>query len=88
MINLRQALVDPESVFSSPQAVLLDTEISRDQKITILKHWGYDVREVFVAEEENMQGKDVLTTFEAILAALQTLDAQEDEDPPPTKQGG
>jgi hypothetical protein len=89
MINLKQALIDPASIFSSPQALLLDEEITRDQKIVILKRWESDVREIFVAEEENMQGKDVLKTFEAIRGALHTLDATINlEDSPPTKQGG
>lgn len=89
MINLKQALIDPASVFASPKDVLINQEISRDQKIQILKHWESDMREILVAEEENMQGKDVLKTFESIRDSLHTLDAKiATEDTPPTKQGG
>jgi len=89
MINLQLALLDPGKVFDSPQAVLLCQDISRDQKIMILKRWESDMREIQVAEEENMQGKDLVETYEAILNALHTLDADINlGDSPPTKQGG
>jgi hypothetical protein len=89
MINLKQALLNPSSVFSAPIDVLLNTSITREQKIEILKHWESDMREVFVAEEENMLGKGVLKMFEQIREALHTLDAKIDiEETPPTKQGG
>jgi hypothetical protein len=89
MINLRQALIDPASIFVSPPEILLNRELSRDQKIFILKRWESDMREILVAEEENMQGEDVIQTFEAIRKALRTLDAKiNTEDAPPTKQGG
>ena len=94
MINLRQALTDPPSVFLTPEAVLFDSFLSREQKIDILKRWQSQIRGIFVAEDENMQGaeslnEDVLKTFESILSALHTLDAEIDsEHTPPTKQGG
>jgi hypothetical protein len=89
MINLKQALVDPASVFSSPQAVLLNQELTRDQRVIILKRWESDIREIMVAAEENMRGKDVINTFTAIRNALHTLDAKINlEDRPPTKAGG
>jgi negative regulator of replication initiation len=89
MINLKQALTDHASVFLTPEGVLLNLELTREQKIGILKNWLSDVREILVAEEENMQGKDCIKTFEAILSALHALDAKLDmEHTPPTKQGG
>lgn len=89
MINLKRALVDPASIFKRPQDVLIETTLTREQKINILRRWEYDMREILVAEEENMQGKDVLVTLEQILQALQSLDAgDEGEESAPTKQGG
>lgn len=86
MIRLKQALLDPSSVFQEPKDVLLNNEISRDQKIQILKRWESEVREIQVAEEENMQGKEPVD-LHAILSALHTLDAIVDvEHNAPTKQ--
>jgi len=89
MIDLAKALLDPSSVFASPQEVLINQELSREQKIQILKRWESDMREILVAEEENMQGKDVIINYEHIREALHTLDAKiTTEEIPPTKQGG
>lgn len=89
MINLKQALLDPSSLFDSPQSVLVNDELTNQQKVEILKNWESDLRVIMVAEEENMQGKDVLKTFEGIRDALHSLGAIiHPEDTPPTKEGG
>lgn len=89
MINILEALVDPTRVFASPKEVLLSQVLSNDQKIKILKRWESDLREILVAQEENMQGKDVLDIFEQVREALHALDAIIPTDNcPPTKQGG
>lgn len=87
-INLKRVLIDPASVFDEPQEVLLENELTRKQKIQILKRWASEVRELQVAEEENMQGENVID-LQSVLQALSTLDAKVDLDhTPPTKQGG
>ena len=89
MINLKQALIDPSSVFAAPTDVLLNLDLTRVEKIEILKRWASGIRSIEVAEEENMQGKNNLDILESILSALHTLDATIDlEHTPPTKQGG
>jgi hypothetical protein len=74
MIDLQKALLDPTSVFKHPHDVLNHTELTREQKIEILKRWAYDCKELETASDENMtpidNGEDHLGT---ILKALKEL---------------
>ena len=89
MIDVEKALVDPSSVFQTPEDVLASSEISREQKIKILHRWEYDVRELEVAEEEGMEGGPKPVPLDAVLRALRSLGAPADpERAAPTKQGG
>ncbi len=56
MVDLDKALFDPASVFKAPEDILNSHELSREQKIEILRRWEYDARELEVAEEESMVG--------------------------------
>ena len=88
MIDVEKALLDPGLVFKTPGEVLANNELSRAQKIEILRRWEYDVRELQVADEEGMEGPEPVT-LDAVLDALRTLGAPEDtEHSAPTKQGG
>lgn len=87
-MNYEKALQSPTSVFLKPEHVLTQKELSRDQKINILRRWEYDARELEVAEEENMGGgpPDML---QHVRNALNQLNAGGDLDHvSPTKQGG
>jgi len=91
MIDIDKALLDPASVFKTPEEVLTSDELSRKQKIEILRRWEYDARELQVAEEENMIGtnSDILGE---IMRALLSLDEESEmerlEHSPSSKQGG
>jgi hypothetical protein len=88
MINVEKALLDPGLIFKTPEALLANNELSREQKIEILRRWEYDVRELQVAEEESMDGPQPVT-LDAVLSALRALGAPADtERSAPTKQGG
>jgi len=88
MIDVEKALLDPGLVFKTPGEVLANNELTRAQKIEILRRWEYDVRELQVADEEGMEGPEPVT-LDAVLDALRTLGAPEDtEHSAPTKQGG
>jgi hypothetical protein len=79
---------DPGLVFKTPGEVLANNELTRAQKIEILRRWEYDVRELQVADEEGMEGPEPVT-LDAVLDALRTLGAPGDtENSAPTKQGG
>ena len=88
MTDIKRALLDPTAIFRTPQEVLDVQDLSRKQKIEILRRWEYDVRELQVAEEENMPGPSTVGLDE-VLQALHALDAGVDtEHSPPTKEGG
>ena len=88
MIDFEKALVDPGLVFKTPKEVLASNELSREQKIGILRHWEYDARELQVAEDEGMEGPQPVT-LAAVLDALRAIGAPADpERSAPTKQGG
>ena len=88
MVDVEKALLDPGLVFKTPDEVVISNELSREQKITILRRWEYDARELEVAEEEGMKGPE-LVTLDDVLRALRSLGATADtERSAPTKQGG
>ena len=88
MIDVEKALLDPGLVFKTPEELLANNQLSREQKIEILRRWEYDVRELQVAEEESMDGPQPVT-LDAVLRALRELGAPADtERSAPTKQGG
>jgi hypothetical protein len=88
MIDVEKALVDPSLVFKTPEEVLQRKDLSREQKIEILRRWEYDVRELQVAEDESMSGPQPVT-LDVVLNALRALGAPADtERSAPTKQGG
>ena len=87
-MDIEKALLDPGSVFASPEALLAQDGLSDQQKIEILRRWSYDASEAGVATEEGMPGgnSDLL---QRILAALNQLAGKIDVDQvAPTKQHG
>ncbi|HKQ33198.1 MAG TPA: hypothetical protein VJV40_08335 [Thermodesulfobacteriota bacterium] len=88
MTDIDKALLDPTSVFRTPEDVLKANDITRDQKIEILRRWEYDARELEVAADENMIGNNS-DLLERVLKSLGKLGYESDPDKnPPTKQGG
>ncbi len=86
MIDVERAMLDPTSVFKDPKEVVANDELTRDQKIEILRRWEYDARELEVAEEEAGMLVRRPDMFDLVLQALHTLGAERDtEHTPPTK---
>ncbi len=86
MIDVSKAMLDPTMVFKDPKVVVANVELTRDQKIEILRRWEYDARQLEIAEEE--AGMAVLRPemFDRVLQALHTLGVERDiEHTPPTK---
>jgi hypothetical protein len=84
-VDLEQALLDPASVFASPEEVLAHDTFTDAQKVEVLRRWEYDASELAVAEEEGMLGveNDILNQ---ILLALDRLTGGVDvEHTGPTK---
>ncbi|MBT8066212.1 MAG: hypothetical protein KJO09_03145 [Gammaproteobacteria bacterium] len=88
IVNLDEALLDPASVFEKPEEVRDHTELTKAQKIEILRRWEYEESEVAVAEEEGMvDGSPPI--LRRVLIALEELGAHIDtEHSPPTKLNG
>ena len=55
-MDFEKAKLNPAAVFKSPQDVVSSQELSREQKIEILRQWEQDATLMEVAEEEGMPG--------------------------------
>jgi hypothetical protein len=55
-MDFEKAKLNPAAGFKTPQEVGLSQELSREQKIEILKRWEQDATAMEVAEEEGMPG--------------------------------
>ncbi|MDZ7825191.1 MAG: hypothetical protein U5R48_03090 [Gammaproteobacteria bacterium] len=75
-------------MFEGPEDVLDRAELSREDRIRILRAWEYDAAELEVSTEEGMDGpKDGL--LQRVLDALATLtDGRDAEHVAPSKQHG
>jgi hypothetical protein len=71
-MNLQQALNDPASVFAAPSDVVRSEDVSREQKIRILRRWEYEARSLEVAQDENMMG-GTSSRLAEVLDALHSL---------------
>lgn len=51
-----RALIAPEEVFNSPMDIVATGSLTPEQKMTVLKHWEANARDLQVATEESMTG--------------------------------
>jgi hypothetical protein len=87
MTDIDKALLDPTSVFKTPEDVLKAQDLTREQKIEILLRWEYDARELQVADDESMTGGGN-NFLQRVLESLSALGYVPDPDKePPTMQG-
>ncbi len=85
-IDLKKARLDPTAVFSSPEAVVEDPHLTREEKTDILQRWKYDASQLEVAEDENMGGGEP-SMLEQVLKSLAVLSVETDhEHSPHTKR--
>jgi len=87
-VNMDQALLDPGSVFATPEELLAYEGMSKEQKIEVLRRWEYDASEVSVAVEEGMPGDDNGLLRRIMLALEQLTGGIDAERTGPTKQHG
>ena len=86
MIDVKKAMLDPTMVFKDPEEVVANTELTRDQKIEILRRWEYDAHQLEVAEEEAGMAVRRPEMFDLVVQALHALGVERDtEHTPPTK---
>ena len=72
MIELKKALADPGLVFTVPDNVVQNTELTRDQKIAILRQWELDARRLQVIDDESTT-KGEPAQLRSVLEALRAL---------------
>ena len=86
MIDVAKAMLDPTMVFTEPKDVVASDELTRDQKIEILRRWKYDAQQLEVAEDEAGMAVRRPEMFDRVVQALHMLDLERDtEHTPPTK---
>lgn len=73
--DLERARLNPAAVFATPEEILATPNLTRTEKIELLRRWAYDADELAVAEEEGMAGGEP-TLQGQILAALDQLEAE------------
>ena len=94
--HYQTVLSNPSGYYNTAQDVLKDAKLSQEQQLNILKQWEYDLRELLVAEEENMSIKgddiddqgDLSKDFDEVLKAIRQLDPYYEGGSSGTKQGG
>jgi hypothetical protein len=75
MIDIDHAMLNPSEVFASSGDVLENDDLSREQKIDILRRWALDARALQVAEDENMTApRSTTSRLDDVLKALHDLD--------------
>ena len=79
-IDLRNAMLNPALVFLGPEDVLQHDELTREQKIEVLRRWKFDALQLQVAEEENMGSEQPSDILDRVLQALHALNASHLED--------
>lgn len=87
-IDMEQALLDPESVFDSPEVLVSSEALSLQQKIELLRRWEYDESENDVALEEGMPDGESDLLRRILLALDQLTGGIDPEQTGPTKQHG
>jgi len=86
MIDVTRAMLDPTMAFKEPKDVVASNELTRDQKIEILRRWKYDAQQLEVAEDEAGMAVRRPEMFDRVVQALHMLDLERDTaHPPPTK---
>jgi hypothetical protein len=77
MIDLDHARLNPAAVFDTPGEVLQHVDVSREQKIDILRRWALDAHALQVAEDENMTApRPTPSRLDVVLKALHDREAE------------
>jgi hypothetical protein len=54
MMNIQQAMKNPNVLFTSPEVLEASTEVTSDQKRAILVQWKDQLEQLLIADEESM----------------------------------
>lgn len=79
-----EVVVDVAKHFATPEALLANQDLTRDQKLALLRQWEYDLHLLHVATEENMTGDtpqgENAVTIQQVHAAAEKLGATLDTE--------
>ena len=70
----KKALLAPADFFANPAEIVTSKELSKQQKIEILKRWKHDAYELEVADDESMVKKNHKDILDEIINALRKLE--------------
>jgi hypothetical protein len=84
--KLNRSIADPARAFESPEAVL-KAPLTEPEKVEILRRWEFDLRDLAVAEEENMGGGEDSALLPRVRRALRALTGEPEPSGPATKHG-
>ena len=72
-VDLQAALHDPRAVFAEPADVVASTQLSREDKLAILRQWRLDAIRLSASESEGMVGGEeaMLGRVESALRMLE-----------------
>ena len=78
-MNVQNAMKNPAGVFGTPEAIVISTELSAEQKHAVLLQWKDQLQQLMVATEENMPAPESASGANAdclrrIVDALSRLD--------------
>lgn len=79
--------VDPTPRFDTPEALLQAPQLTVRQKLELLRRWEYDQRELAVAVEEGMPGREPELLGRIARARSALAPDASFEYGPPTKHG-
>ena len=71
--DYEKAAVNPAEAFASPEELVARPDLSRSEKVDLLRRWHDDACELSVAEEEGMGGGEP-SLLERVSAALASLE--------------
>lgn len=82
MIDIDKARLNPAAIFASPNDVLHHRDLSRPQKIEVLRRWAQDAQALQVAEDENMTAppQQPSSRLDEVMQALHDLHAELDPE--------
>jgi len=82
--SFEKLVVDVSTHFSTPEALLGAEDLTREQKLALLRQWEYDLHLMQVATEENMTGDappgNNAERIRQVHAAAEKLGAELDPD--------
>jgi hypothetical protein len=84
--QVKRGLADPARTFEDPESVI-ESDLTLEQKLDVLQRWEFDLRELAVAEEENMGGGETSALLPRVRKALRALAPGEVPSGPATKHG-